>query len=76
MGLHGPAMIYIEHVTACEDGGLEHKCQQGFPLIWEMQPLLACTVQEEKCITPKPVDELISKQDQTNRQVVSRVKFS
>ena len=31
MSLHGPAMTYLEHVAGCEDGGLEHKCQKGFP---------------------------------------------
>ena len=41
-----------------------------------MQPLMAGTVEEDKLNTPKPVQELLDEQEQTNYQVVARVKSS
>ena len=62
--------------AGCEDRGLEGKCQMGFPIVGEMQPLMAGTVEEDKLNTPKPVQELLEEQERTNYQVAARVKPS
>ena len=48
----------------------------GFPIVGEMQPLMAGTVEEDKLNTPKPVQDLVDEQEETNYQVAARVKFS